>query len=143
MVRDEDQSLALDSPRLKLRQEIHAEHVEAAEARRGDDLQVARDDIAGAKLTMLPVSAGATPLAVRSMTGVSPVPVSIRGGARGGFGDRGDRRAAVDQHPRLTPLIEATTQKWPSGAIRTRNSLPTTCWSSSPSARVRRVSSGW
>ena len=33
---------------------------------------------------------------------------------------------------RLTPLMEATTQKCPSGDIRTRSSLPATCWSSRP-----------
>src|SRR5689334_15789050 len=50
MMRDQDQGIALDAPGLKLREEVHPEHVHIAEARRGDDPQIARDDVADAKL---------------------------------------------------------------------------------------------
>ena len=53
MMRDEDQDATLDAPGFEHRQEVHAEHVEAAKARRGDDPQVARDDVADAKLVDL------------------------------------------------------------------------------------------
>ena len=53
MMRHQDQDATLDAPGFELRQEVHAEHVEVAEARRGDDPQVARDDVADAKLVDL------------------------------------------------------------------------------------------
>ena len=143
MVRDEDQRLALDSPRLKLRQEIHAEDVEAAKARRGDDLQVARDDIAGAKLMDAPglgrCDAVGGPQHDRGQPGAGVDP----GGAGGGL------EIAVTVAPLSisirvsTPLIEATTQKWPSGAMLHAQFLADDALVVEPERSVRRASSGW
>src|SRR5437868_3159903 len=90
----------------------------------------------------LPVCAGAAPLAVCSTTGARPVPV-FSFASRAVFAETAVMVAPLSISIRvLTPLTEARTQKWPSLAMVTRNSLPVTCWSSSPSLEVRRDSSG-
>src|SRR5690348_16422946 len=50
MVRDQDQGSPLHPPGVELREEVHAQHVQLAQNGSGDDAQVPRDDIAGAKL---------------------------------------------------------------------------------------------
>ena len=53
---------------------------------------------------------------------------------RGLARQRGDRRAAVDQHPPFDAVESTRTQKCPSRAIGTRISSPTTCWAWSGAA---------
>ncbi len=74
-----------------------------------------------------PVRAGAMPLAVRRTTGVSPELASTDA-ARAVLSEIAVTVAPLSMSiRRLTPLIEATTQKWPSSAMRTRSPPPATC----------------
>ena len=77
--------------------------------------------------SIAPVRAGAIPLAVRRTTGARPVPAFTRA-ARAVLSEIAVRVAPLSiSIRRFTPLSEATTQKWPSGDMRTRSVPPDTC----------------
>src|SRR4051812_47089231 len=104
MVRDQYQSPPLDAPGFELREEVHAEHVQIPKTRRGDDPQVAGDDVADAKLVHLAGLRGR-----RAVRGAQDdrrqagarIDSRLASSARG---NSGDRRAAVDQHSPLNAI---------------------------------------
>jgi len=95
----EDQRSILDAPRLKLRQEVHAEHVELTKAGRGDDAQVARDDVADSDLVDLTGLRGSGPVGGLQDDRCEPGAGVNLGCTYRRLRDGSDGRAAVDQHP--------------------------------------------
>src|SRR5689334_6000418 len=114
-MRHQNKRLSLDSPGLELREEVHPEYVEAAEAGRRHDAKVAGDNVPDAELVHLARLGrrGAIGGAEHDR-GKPGAGIDLRV-ARGLLGYRGYRSAAVDQH---APLYTVDRGQHPEVAVR-------------------------